>query len=343
MPRLKKITFLLAVVLLLSFGHTSNAYAGSVNEFYNSYLLDGHKVINVVDDFLVFWEQARGHTLYRQRKLWRLLVESKHQDYFDRAVYRDAGPEERAAMLDHFLIRVPWHIEQIVEFNRTARATVIEGVENFRFRFGEYHQKTDIYIGLSFFMFDGSVRPVQNEKGIPDTLCLGAEALASYSPEQLQIVIAHELFHLYHFSFLFENSSLIDLSEAHMPLMIEGLAVAGTEAIYPYRPASLYLHFSDEELAFQTEELIFNCERFLGLMGNSAPAEQYERWFTAASDEDLPERGGYLLGYEVSKRILAGFSLEQVVRMTPAQLREHAEEQLTSMINDQVLLVASFK
>jgi Predicted Zn-dependent protease (DUF2268) len=339
MPGLKKIALLLAVILLLSSGHSSNVYAGSVYESYEAQLLDRHKIINVVDDFLVFWKQAEGKTLRRQRKLWRRMVESKHKDYFERAVYRDASPEERVALLDQFLIRVPWYVEEITEFNRTARAAVLEGLENFKFRFGEYQQKTDVYIGLGFFMFDGSVRPVQNEKGIPDTLCLGVEALASYSPEQLQVVIAHELFHLYHFSFLFQNPSPADLREAHMPLMIEGLAVAGTEAVYPYRPATLYLHFSDEELALQEEELPFNCERFLGLMGEGAPSEQYEQWFTNASDEGLPARGGYLLGYEVSKRILAGFSLEQAVRMSPAQLREHAEEQLTAMISDQVLLV----
>ncbi|HKG23875.1 MAG TPA: DUF2268 domain-containing putative Zn-dependent protease, partial [Blastocatellia bacterium] len=241
-----------------------------------------------------------------------------------------------------FLIRVPWHVEQIVELNLTAKASVIEGLENFKFRFNEYQQKTDIYIGLSLFRFDGSIRPVENESGIPDTLCLGVESLASYSPEELRIVIAHEFFHLYHFGFLFEDPSSVEFSEAHMPLMIEGLAVAATEAIYPYRPPALYLHYSDEELAFQEEELAFNCERFLDLMGNNAPSEQYEQWFTSASNEDLPPRGGYLLGYEVSKRVLAGFSLEQVVRMTPAQLREHAEEQLTAMISDQVLLVVPF-
>ncbi|HVF90948.1 MAG TPA: DUF2268 domain-containing putative Zn-dependent protease [Blastocatellia bacterium] len=342
MPGLNKIAFLLAVILLLALGRPSNAYAGSVFDSYDNQLLDGHKIINVVDDFLVFWKQAEGQTLRRQRKLWRRMVESKHQDYFDRAVFRNAGPEEREAMLDQFLIRVPWHVEQIAEFNLTAKASVIEGLENFKFRFNEYQQKTDIYIGLGLFMFDGSIRPVENEIGIPDTLCLGVESLASYSPEELRIVIAHELFHLYHFGFLFEDPSSVEFSEAHMPLMIEGLAVAATEAIYPYRPASLYLHFSDEELAFQEEELVFNCQRFLDLMGNNAPSEQYEQWFTSASNEDLPARGGYLLGYEVSKRVLAGFSLEQVVRMTPAQLREHAEEQLTAMISDQVLLVVPF-
>jgi hypothetical protein len=54
----------------------------------------------------------------------------------------------------------------------------------------------------------------------------------------------------------------------------------------------------------------------------------------------VSHRGGYLLGYEVAHRLLAMFTFEQVVRMTPVQLREHVEEQLAAMAADRVLLMA---
>ena len=68
--------------------------------------------------------------------------------------------------------------------------------------------------------------------------------------------------------------------------------------------------------------------------------ERYEEWFTSAPGCETPLRGGYLLGYEVAKRVLAAFTLEQMVRMTPAQLREHAEEQLAAMSTDGVIMMA---
>src|SRR5436853_558499 len=80
-------------------------------------------------------------------------------------------------------------------------------------------QQRDIYLGLSLFMFDGSVRAVQNDFGAPDTLCLGAEVLCDYSTEQLQVTITHEIFHLYHFNFLFAETSLAQLRTGHIPLM----------------------------------------------------------------------------------------------------------------------------
>jgi hypothetical protein len=56
---------------------------------------------------------------------------------------------------------------------------------------------------------------------------------------------------------------------------------------------------------------------------------------------EAPARGGYLLGYEVAKRMMSTYWIEQMVRMTPAELREHAEEQLAAMANERILLMAS--
>jgi hypothetical protein len=48
-----------------------------------------------------------------------------------------------------------------------------------------------------------------------------------------------------------------------------------------------------------------------------------------------------MLGYEVVKRVMSAYTIEQMVRMTPAELREHAEEQLATMASDGILLMLS--
>src|SRR5215208_4744373 len=110
MLSLKRIPFLIALVILLgpaSFALSQPAPERSALER----LLDGHRVINVVDDFLLFWDQARAATPSRQRRLWKRMVESKHYDYFNRAVYRNADAKERRAMLDEFLMRVAGQVD----------------------------------------------------------------------------------------------------------------------------------------------------------------------------------------------------------------------------------------
>jgi Predicted Zn-dependent protease (DUF2268) len=291
---------------------------------------------------------AKDETPRRQRRLWKELVEDKHRDYFDRAVYRTADPGARRTMLDEFLLRVPSQVEAIREFNRSisdvATSPLIEAVIFFKIRFREYHQQGDIYIGLSLFRFDGAVRPVQNENGVPDTLCLGADVLSSYSREQIRITIAHEFFHLYHFGYLFQDSDEVSPDEfrtGHIQLMIEGMAAAGAEEVFPYESRENYLHFATDELAAQESDLALNAGQFLDLIREGAPPEQYGQWFTSSHDSEVPPRGGYLLGYEVAKRVLSSVGLEQMVRMTPAELREHAEEQLADMANERLLLMVS--
>jgi hypothetical protein len=339
---LKRISFLTALIVLAgpaSYARTQPAPERPAMER----LFDGHRVVNIVDDFLSFWDQAKDASPYRQRRLWARMVENKHRDYFERAVYRGADLKERRAMLNEFLVRVAGQVEAIREFNKKisdiGTGLLTQPFVYFKARFHDYQQQSDIYIGLSMFRFDGAVRPVGNDAGVPDTLCLGAEVLSGYTPEQVRVAIAHEFFHLYHFGFLFQHPSLEEFKTAHMPLMIEGMAVAATEEVYQLEPRTLYLHFSEEEMAAQQRDLGASAGRYLELIARNAPPDDYEPWFTnAQTDESLP-RGGYLLGYEVTRRVLATSSLQQMARMTPAELREHAEEQLAAMAGRGVLVL----
>jgi hypothetical protein len=344
MPGFKRLATLMLLILLCAPALPTSAKNRSNREIFEQ-LLGGHKLINVVDDFLAFWEVAKHQPLARQRQWWLHMVEDKHRDYFERAVYRNANANERRALLDEFLVRVPERVDAIREFNRQISdihtSLLGQAFIFFRWRFADYQQQHDLYIGLSLFRFDGATRPVHNEAGVPDTLCLGAETLCRYTPEQIRVTILHEFFHLYHFSFLFQQPKAEELRTPHIPLMIEGMAVAATEAIEPGQPTAFYLHFADDELATQQRELMRNAARFLALLDKSAPPDQYEPWFVNRRSDEAPPRAGYLLGYEVSKRVLASFTLDQMVRMTPAELREHAEEQLAVMSGRRLLMLAA--
>ena len=126
-----------------------------------------------------------------------------------------------------------------------------------------------------------------------------------------------------------------------MPLIIEGMAVAGTEAVYPYLSSSAYLHFSEDEVVAQEGDLMFSSRQFLRLLGEGAGPDQYESWFTNTANPTIPRRGGYLLGYQVAKRLLATYTMEQMVLLTPAQLREHVEEELLGIASDQTILLVA--
>src|SRR5262249_43956850 len=212
-------------------------------------LMENGRVINMIDDLLGFWAQARNQPLARQRWFWRRTVERKYADYFERAVYRGADEATRRAILDDYLTRAPERLEALAHFNQLITdpgvSPLVQELIDFRVWFRDFRPKTDIYIGPSLFRFDGAIRPLGNKDGVPDTLCLGAEVLADYEPDQLRMTLAHELFHLYHFGFLFDHASPEDFKTAHIPLMIEGMAVAATELLYPTLDRRIHLHFDD--------------------------------------------------------------------------------------------------
>ena len=341
MARFRQITLLLLALLLPVCAHAQAKPSAEHGIFER--LFQGSKVVNVVDDFFSFWEAMKDKPPAQQRFWWKRMVEEKHHDYFERAVYRNADPKARRAMLSEFLVRMPERIDALREFNRQLAdphtSPLIRAFIAFKTRFPDYRQQHDIYVGLSLLRFDGAVRPVGNEQGVPDTLCLGADVLCGYTADELRLALLHEFFHLYHFSFLFQQPALDDFRAPHMPLMIEGMAVAATEAMMPGYPVAFYLHFSDEGHKAQAHDLRANAARFLELVAGNAPPDQYEAWFRNVAVESVPPRGGYLLGYEVTRRVLAAMPIEQMVRLTPAELREHAEEQLSEIAGRSVLVL----
>lgn len=344
MAGFRRIIFFLMPLLLAVCAPVANANTPTERSVFER-LLQGPKIVNVVEDFLTFWDVAKNEPPARQRYWWKQMVESRYRDYFERAVYRNMDVKTRRALLNEFLMRMPERVEALREFNRKLAdphtSPLIRAFVAFKTRFPDYRQQRDIYLGLSLFRFDGSVRPVQNEAGIPDTLCLGAEVLCAYTPDELEVALLHEFFHLYHFGFLFEQPVPDEFRTPHIPLMIEGLAVAATEAMLPGHPTAFYLHFSDDSLKTQEHDLRANAARFLDLITSGAPADQYEAWFRNAPSETVPPRGGYLLGYEVARRVLASLTFEQMARLAPAQLREHVEEQLAEIAGRQILVLAT--
>ncbi len=339
----KRIILLIGLVWLI--GSAPSALGKDLqNKNVKEKFFNNHNVINVVDDFLAYWTVAEGQPLRYQRRLWTQMVERKHKDYFERAVYQNLDHSARRALLDRFLLLVPERIVAIREMNRLLSepnsGPLVESLIYFCWRYPDFRLQRDIYIGLSLFRFDGSVRPVGNELGIPDTLCLGVEMLTDSKPEKVRVTVAHELFHLYHFGFLFQNPFAYDFRTPHIPLMVEGMAVAATEHIYFAQPNTLYLNFSEAELLRQRDLLAKSSGEYLNLIRENALPERYEQWFINHPVGDIPSRGGYLLGYEIVKRLLPAYSLAQMARMNVAELREHSEEQLRAMSGKSVLVVA---
>jgi hypothetical protein len=122
-----------------------------------------------------------------------------------------------------------------------------------------------------------------------------------------------------------------------MPLMIEGMAVAASEWMYPNMPNEVYLHFTGSQFMDQKQNLRNNSAEFLDMVLSGAPPDRYEPWF-AGNGPLAPARGGYMLGQEVVRRMMGAYTLPQMVLMKPAELRDHAQRHLAEMAGVRVMI-----
>src|SRR4030095_7324251 len=144
MASFRRVIIAVGVILLFSQSLLADPKPASYQSILER-LLDNQRVVNIVDDFLVFWDRAKDTTPGTQRRLWMRLVENKHREYFDRAVYRTTDPDIRRAMLDEFLMRVPDQVEAIRKFNASIAdlptSPLVDAVIRFKSTFREYHQQ----------------------------------------------------------------------------------------------------------------------------------------------------------------------------------------------------------
>ena len=54
-----------------------------------------YRIVNVVDDFVAYHQAAQGVDPARRAALWDSMLEARHKDFFDDAIYRRKKGAER--------------------------------------------------------------------------------------------------------------------------------------------------------------------------------------------------------------------------------------------------------
>jgi hypothetical protein len=155
---------------------------------------------------------------------------------------------------------------------------------------------------------------------------------------QLDIVVPHELFHLYHAQHAgIRNDGVMPDADLTLPLFEEGLAT--------YVSSQLSSGHKDGELLLQDDlgdipanELPVIARRFLNDAHDKAidPSHPvvFKRWFNAAAtpyQPDLPNRTGYWLGLQLIRHMRKTYSLAQMVSWSPQQAEKQVMAALRQM------------
>jgi predicted Zn-dependent protease DUF2268 len=242
-------------------------------------------------------------------KLFKKMVIQPHPEVYDRPQVFKTDPEtleKYLTELDEYLPAIK-NIHQ--RFNDQRASIQTKFLRTFP---GFNTSRARVYLMLSLFRFDGKI-PHDN----PHMLLLGLDGLAKFhGPNvRLPVILSHELFHLYHFQI---NPLPRDADQVELYRLIwqEGLATYVSQVLNP--DASLADVLLDPRLAKEGPKFVPLLAHGLLAQLESRDDETAARYLSYRRGGQIPARMGYLIGYEIAKRMATAHRLTEL-----AQLRGH--------------------
>ena len=198
--------------------------------------------------------------------------------------------------------------------------------ESFCTRFPDFNRsQAEIYLMLSLFRFDGKI-PHDN----PRALFLGLDGLAKFhgASVPLDVILTHELFHLYHFQ-VNPLPTPIDTIPLYRLIWQEGLATYASASLNP--KATMADVLLDPRLARDGPKYVPAVARALITQLESTDDEATARYLSYRSGSEIPSRMGYLIGYDIVARLAPARSLRELSRLRGRQLLSLMGEQVRGL------------
>ncbi len=257
---------------------------------------DGHKIYNVAADFITYAEQNAQANAATRKTQWDQMLESKYTDFFNDVIYRGKTGQDRedykATVIDQFWNDVVPRLSTLKQVSSGAVQNVLTGRTTFKNAFSDFDPQADYYLTVSF-SFKGKAVEVAGHKGIG----LGLEYFGP-NDIQLDMTIAHEQFHLYHFTTFSPQGGL------YRGVWSEGMAVYAVEHLMPGYDAADYLGFTADQMDSMNSAFYDLTDDIRTNLGSSDQA--IKRAYLGAEDNDLgiPPMSGYYVGYYLVKALI---------------------------------------
>lgn len=294
-------------------------------------------VPSLVTSFDAFWRSAQGQAFAEQEQSWDRLIEVPRSDLYASVVWEVRNhPDWRAQkqrLLQARFAMYPQLAPQIPGATRALQASVAAQMARFRALFpdADEHPPVEIVLAPNFDAKSGVL-----SDGTP-VLAFAVDSLL-LEHAQLDIVVPHELFHLYHAQHAgISNDGVMSDADLTLPLFEEGLATYVSSQLSPgHTDGELLLQ--DDLGAIPADQLQAIARRFLSDAHDKAidplHPEVFKRWFNAGAkpyQHDLPNRTGYWLGLQVIRHLRETCSLAQIASWSPKQSEQQVAIALRQM------------
>jgi hypothetical protein len=292
---------------------------------------------SITQSFAEFWSAAKGKPFLQQEHAWNRSVEATRRDVYDSVVWEKQHDPywqaRRQIWLRARFAKYPALAADIPGEVRALQGAIAKQSARFKALFADAdtHPPVTILLAPNFDAKSGVL-----SQGTP-VLVFAADSLL-LEHAKLDIIVPHELFHLYHAQHAgIRNDGVMPDAELTLPLFEEGLATYVSGLLAPGHPDGELL-LQDDLGAISAQRLPEIARRFLADAHAKAidarHPEVFARWFNGAAkpyQAGLPNRTGYWLGLQVVRQLLRDHSLAEITAWSPAQAQSHTLDALRKM------------
>lgn len=271
-----------------------------------------YRVVDLLGPFAEYAAKAADADAAARDRLWTERIETRAPRFFDAVVYRGLEDEARALYRADCIARF-WKemaptaaakAKAFPDVRRRIDAVVAAGRE----RLDDFRVGADFFVTFSF-SFRGKVVEVDGRH----VMALGMELLPLEGPE-LEITIAHELFHLHQFR-------TFDVRGAtYRTLWAEGLATYASAVLVPGHRMSTYLGFPPEKMNRCEELLPTMAKDLLAKMGENNATAKRAYFGAEENDFGVPPEAGYYVGLLLVQALAKEHPLDRLVRLPPKEV-----------------------
>jgi hypothetical protein len=280
---------------------------------------------SITTSFSEFWSAAKGKPFLQQEHAWNRNVEATRRDIYDSVVWEKQHDPywqaRRQIWLKARFAKYPALAADIPIEVHALRDAIAKQSACFKTLFPDAGAHPPVTILLAP-NFDAKSGVLSDGKPV---LAFAADSLL-LEHAQLDVVVPHELFHLYHAQHAgIRNDGVMPDATLTLPLFAEGLATYVSGELAPgHTDGELLLE--DELGGIRADRLPEIARRFLVDARSKAidteHPEVFKRWFNAAPkpyQQGLPNRAGYWLGLQVIRYLRHTYTLAQIAAWSPAQ------------------------
>lgn len=279
--------------------------------------------------FCTFWGNAYMLNFEEQKLLWKQLYEAPNKDIFDHFDYIFKLSNKNYSIdndLKECFKKYPGQYDNIRVLSNVIKVNVHRICKRCSEIFIINDLELNFIIMVGQFGTNAFVTPFNGTT---------AFYFLEEMPEQryLDLVLAHEITHLFHFSQLIKEEDESTIAEH---IFMEGLACFTSGIICPGFSKSEYLCFNSE-----SDKWLLDCEKYMPnikteIFDNSESTDYFlhMKYFTSNSEYNcgIPKRIGYVLGYDIISYLNKSYSLDALILWNSDRINKEVKEVLLDIV-----------